>query len=188
MYDEINTEELMDDIISHKFKTHEIKDVADDENRTRYPKKLVYKENTVRVSFDLIIKFATLSKDAIRVLDWICRNLPYNGNRVFIHPAEISRQYGLNPKDKNINKGVKQLVKENILTQANTLNSKYASLPDCCYIVNIEYIIKGNCREINEALKIEKDSVKRYEKSIKEHQQKAKEEAKRINDLINGNY
>lgn len=186
MKNDPNIQRIMFYEYEHDFKSSRIQDTADGKMKTKYPKTIVYRENTITIGVELIMKFAYLSKDAIRVLDWVSKNLEYNSNRIFISPVELSRIYECDRK--HLSAGIRQLINEKILIRANTLNAKYKSLSDSCYVVNIDYMMKGNNRYMRDALKEEKNSIIRYENSLKEHEQKVKEEAKRTKDLIDGNY
>ena len=121
-----------------------------DINGDEYQKLILYMKNSSVTSDDLDLILINEKKYVGMLIHYIKNKLEWGTNVVELVPNDICAHSRIDRAD--ISKGIKRLVELNIIVQANT-KDEYKDVSKYIYIVNHNYIFKGNIKNLIKEIK-----------------------------------
>ena len=121
-----------------------------DINGNEYQKLILYMKNSSVTSDDLDLILINEKKYVGMLIHYIKSKLEWGTNVVELVPNDIYAHSKIDRAD--ISKGIKRLVELNIIVQANT-KDEYKDISKYIYIVNHNYIFKGNIKKLIKEVK-----------------------------------
>lgn len=115
-----------------------------------YQKLILYMKNSSVTSDDLDLILINEKKYVGMLIHYIKNKLEWGTNVVELVPNDICAYSKIDRAD--ISKGIKRLIELNIIVQANTKN-EYKDISKYIYIVNHNYIFKGNIKNLIKEIK-----------------------------------
>ena len=102
----------------------------------------------VNISYSLLDLISEGGKDVKEIIKYIINNLNYNSNVLILKGVTLSNKLNIAPP--RISKALKYLKDKEVITKAKSLRiwKDNPDIDDNLYIVNIDYLYKGNINEI----------------------------------------
>lgn len=124
--------------------------IDEDIDANQYKKVIRYMNDKAIIDNNLILKLLDERKYVSLLVDYISKNLTWGTNVIELVPKDILAKENIDRGD--ISKGIKRLIELEIIVQANTRKS-YEGLNKYLYIVNHNYIFKGNIKNLIKDIK-----------------------------------
>ena len=124
--------------------------IDEDIDANQYKKVIRYMNDKAIIDNNLILKLLDERKYVSLLVDYISKNLTWGTNVIELVPKDILAKENIDRGD--ISKGIKRLIELEIIVQANT-RKNYEGLNKYLYIVNHNYIFKGNIKNLIKDIK-----------------------------------
>ena len=124
--------------------------IDEDIDANQYKKVIRYMNDKAIIDNNLILKLLNERKYVSLLVDYISKNLTWGTNVIELIPKDILSKENIDRGD--ISKGIKRLIELEIIVQANT-RKDYEGLSKYLYIVNHNYIFKGNIKNLIKDIK-----------------------------------
>ena len=124
--------------------------IDEDIDANQYKKVIRYMNDKAIIDNNLILKLLNERKYVSLLVDYISKNLTWGTNVIELVPKDILAKENIDRGD--ISKGIKRLIELEIIVQANT-RKNYEGLNKYLYIVNHNYIFKGNIKNLIKDIK-----------------------------------
>ena len=124
--------------------------IDEDIDANQYKKVIKYMNDKAIIDNNLILKLLNERKYVSLLVDYISKNLTWGTNVIELVPKDILAKENIDRGD--ISKGIKRLIELEIIVQANT-RKNYEGLNKYLYIVNHNYIFKGNIKNLIKDIK-----------------------------------
>lgn len=115
-----------------------------------YKKRIMFMRNTVTINPELIAIMLDERKYTNSLIHYIANTMTYGTNYIELVPKVVQANEGTDLGD--ISKAIKRLKELDVIVQANTIE-KYKNVNKYFYIVNHNYIFKGNIKDLVKSLK-----------------------------------
>jgi DNA-binding transcriptional regulator GbsR (MarR family) len=99
----------------------------------------------------LILKLHSERRYVVLLVNYITNHLVWGHNYISLIPKDIIASTGIDKSD--ISKAIKRLVELEIIKQASSVKEEYKDIDKHVYIINHNYIFKGNIKNLIKDIK-----------------------------------
>ena len=111
-----------------------------------YRKEIRFMTDKSIIDDSLILKLHGERRYVVLLVDYITNHLVWGHNYISLIPKDIISSTGIDKSD--VSKAIKRLVELEIIKQASSVKEEYKYIDKHVYIINHNYIFKGNIKNL----------------------------------------
>lgn len=116
-----------------------------------YRKEIRFMTDKSIIDDSLILKLHSERRYVVLLVNYITNHLVWGHNYISLIPKDIIASTGIDKSD--ISKAIKRLVELEIIKQASSVKEEYKDIDKHIYIINHNYIFKGNIKNLIKDIK-----------------------------------